>query len=33
LPAFVAQLQSEDELAVEATGTTARFYEAVVEHV
>jgi len=33
LPAFVAQLQSEDELAVEATGTTARFYEAVVEQV
>ena len=33
LPEFVAQLQAEDELAVEATGTTARFYEAVVGHV
>jgi transposase len=33
LPEFVAQLQSEDELAVEATGTTARFYEAVVKQV
>jgi len=33
LPEFVAQLQAEDELAVEATGTTALFYEAVVRHV
>jgi transposase len=33
LPEFVAQLRAEDELAVEATSTTARFYEAVVEHV
>lgn len=33
LPEFVAQLQADDEVAVEATGTTARFYEAVVEHV
>jgi transposase len=33
LPEFVAQLQAEDELAVEATGTTARFYEVVVKHV
>lgn len=33
LPEFMAQLQTEDELAVEATGTTASFYEAVVERV
>ena len=33
LPEFVAQLRVEDEVAVEATGTTARFYEAVVERV
>src|SRR5438093_1512324 len=33
LGAFVAQLQAEDELAVEAMGTTARFYEAVVGQV
>jgi transposase len=33
LAEFVGQLQAEDELAVEATGTTARFYEAVVERV
>ena len=31
--ALVAQLQAEDELAVEAMGTTARFYEAVVGRV
>jgi transposase len=33
LPEFVAQLQVEDELAVEATGTTAWFHDAVVKHV
>jgi transposase len=33
LPEFVAQLQGEDELAVEATGTTGHFYEVVVKHV
>ena len=34
LPQFVAQLHEEDdELAVEATGTTARFYDAVVGQV
>jgi transposase len=33
LPEFVAQLQAEDELAVEATGTTGRFYEVVASHV
>lgn len=33
LAEFVAQLKAEDELAVEATGTTARFYEAVVGQV
>lgn len=33
LPQFVQQLQSEDELAVEAMGTTARFYDAVVGRV
>jgi transposase len=33
LPQFVAQLKADDELAVEAMGTTARFYEAVVSRV
>jgi transposase len=33
LGAFVAQLQAEDELAVEAMGTTARFHEAVLGRV
>lgn len=33
LPEFVAQLGREDEIAVEAMGTTARFYDAVVAHV
>jgi len=33
LPQFVEQLQAEDELAVEAMGTTARFYDAVVGQV
>src|SRR6266404_3824436 len=29
LPKFVEQLQSQDQIAVEAMGTTARFYDAV----
>ncbi|HEX4602789.1 MAG TPA: IS110 family transposase [Candidatus Angelobacter sp.] len=33
LQEFVEQLQSEDEIAVEAMGTTARFYDAVVGRV
>ena len=33
LPQLVAQLRGDDELAVEATGTTARFYDAVVGQV
>jgi len=33
LPQFVAQLGSEDEIAVEAMGTTAGFYDAVVGRV
>lgn len=33
LAEFVTQLQATDEIAVEATSTTARFYEAVVDHV
>jgi transposase len=33
LPKFVEQLQSEDQIAVEAMGTTARFYDAVVGRV
>ena len=33
LPQFVKQLKKEDELAVEATGNTRRFYEAVVGQV
>jgi len=33
LPQFVAQLRADDELAVEAMGTTARFYDAVVGQV
>ena len=33
LPEFVQQLSAEDEIAVEATSTTARFHEAVVDHV
>ncbi len=33
LSQFVQQLQADDEVAVEATGTTARFYDAVVGRV
>jgi transposase len=33
LPKFVEQLQSQDQMAVEAMGTTARFYDAVVGRV
>src|SRR5438309_2146697 len=33
LPKFVEQLQPEDQIAVEAMGTTARFHEAVVGRV
>ena len=33
LKLFAAQLRKEDELAVEATGNTRLFYDAVVEHV
>lgn len=33
LPKFVQQLQKQDQIAVEATGTTARFYEAVAGRV
>jgi len=33
LQEFVEQLQREDEIAVEAMGTTARFHEAVVDRV
>ena len=33
LPEFVAQLRADDEIAVEATGTTARFYDAVLGRV
>jgi transposase len=33
LPKFVEQLQSEDQIAVEAMGTTARFHDAVVGRV
>src|SRR5438067_6702562 len=33
LPEFIEQLGAEDEIAVEATGTTARFYDAVVGRV
>jgi len=33
VPEFVEQLRPEDEIAVEATSTTARFYEAVVGRV
>ena len=29
LPKFVEQLREEDQIAVEAMGTTARFYDAV----
>ena len=33
LSKFVEQLRHEDQIAVEATSTTARFYDAVVERV
>ena len=33
LPKFVEQLRNEDQIAVEAMGTTARFYDAVVGRV
>ena len=33
LQEFVEQLESQDEIAVEAMGTTARFYDAVVDRV
>ena len=33
LPEFAEQLRAEDEIAVEATGTTGRFYDAVVGRV
>src|ERR1041385_4608734 len=33
LPKFVEQLRQEDQMAVEAMGTTARFYDAVVRRV
>ena len=33
LPKFVEQLRKEDQIAVEAMGTTARFYDAVVNRV
>src|SRR3954449_3930980 len=33
LPKVVEQLRNEDQIAVEAMGTTARFYEAVVGRV
>jgi len=33
LPEFVQQLRGQDEIAVEATSTTARFYEAVINYV
>src|SRR5438270_11783254 len=33
LAKFVGQLQPEDQIAVEAMGTTARFYDAVVGRV
>ena len=33
LPKFVEQLRNEDQIAVEAMGTTSHFYDAVVERV
>ena len=33
LKLFAAQLRNDDEIAVEATGNTRLFYEAVVKHV
>ena len=33
LPKFVEQLRNEDQIAVEAMGTTARFYDAVAGRV
>jgi hypothetical protein len=33
LQPFAAQLRNEDELAVESTGNTRLFHDAVVEHV